>query len=58
MDNYYDRKKSLNVGTTPRQELSIRRELDDVALKTINEIAVAKAEALSQTPDTVERLKL
>lgn len=58
MDNAYDKRKALNLGTTPRQELSIRKELDDVALQTINEIAIAKAQVLAQPPDSVERLKM
>ena len=59
MDNAYAKRKALNLGTTtPRQELSIRKELDDVALQTINEIAIAKAQVLAQPPDSVERLKM
>lgn len=58
MENEFDKRKALNLGTTPRQRLSIRKELDDVALQSINEIAISKAYVLAQPPDSVERIKL
>lgn len=57
MESEYDKKRALNFGTTPKQDLSIRKELDDVALKTINEIAYVKANKLNEELDDVERIK-
>lgn len=56
MDDF-DQRKSMRLRNTPRQDISIQRELDDVALRSINEIANAKAQKLSEEPDSVERIK-
>lgn len=52
------RNGSLNLATTPKQDLSIRRELDDIALQTIHEIALNKALKLTEEPDSAERVKM
>lgn len=52
------RKGSLNLAITPRQDLSIRRELDDIALQTIHEIALNKTLEQAEEPDSAERVKM
>lgn len=57
MASEFDKKKSLYIAATPRQELSIKKELDDVAIRSIREIANAKSRKLDEEPDNVEKLK-
>lgn len=57
MDNAFDKKKSMQLRNTPKQELSIQRELDEVAIRSIQEISTAKAKKQCEEPDSVERLK-
>jgi len=56
MSTDYDKKRMLHLGTTPRQEISIQKEIDDVALRTIHEIAYLKNVKANEEPSDVEKI--
>jgi len=42
---------------TPRQELSLKKELDDIAMQTIHELSLAKHNQMNEPLNSVERIK-
>ncbi|XP_067933193.1 uncharacterized protein [Watersipora subatra] len=57
METEFDRKKSLHLRSTPKQNLSLQREVDDVAMRSIREISLAKAVKFQEDQDDVEKMK-
>lgn len=56
MEDLPNRKGPMKSHATPREELSIKREIDDIALQTIHQMALSRTLNGEQKPDSSDIL--